>query len=404
LTIAIFSNKKKAFESCRLTQTQYKDHRRMTKEIVDIISAYKEARLQGRQAALATVVHVEGSSYRRSGARMLVEDNGKITGSISGGCLEGDALRRALLAINQQQNKLVTYNTLHEDDVDFGVQLGCNGIIHILFEPINHAQANNPVSLLENCLQRKDTVLVTLFSLKDYHGHQPGTCFFYDGVRTRSRMADKALESEIKKDVVTVLETNASLLKEYSGYQLTAFVELLEPPVSLVIVGAGNDALPLMEMASVLGWQITVMDGRATHATRQRFPKAHKIIIAKSAENLRQVEIDERTAFVLMTHNYNYDLAMLKSLLQSNCKYIGTLGPKKRLERMLMELQNDGVVITDEQRGMIYGPTGLDIGAEAAEEIALSVLAEIKSVMAGRKGGLLRDRTDFIHSRSTPVS
>src|SRR5215207_4571386 len=127
----------------------------MMKEISDIINAFKEALLQGRQTALATVVHVEGSSYRRPGARMLVEDNGKMTGAISGGCLEGDALRKALQAINQQQAKLVTYNTLEDDDVQFGVQLGCNGIVHILFEPIDATKVKNPIALLENCLLQR---------------------------------------------------------------------------------------------------------------------------------------------------------------------------------------------------------------------------------------------------------
>ena len=112
----------------------------MTKEIKDILQAFKAANAAGRQTALATVVQVEGSSYRRPGARMLVEDNGRMTGAISGGCLEGDALRKALLAIHQGQNKLVTYDTLHEDDIEFGVQLGCNGIVHILFEPIDPSQ------------------------------------------------------------------------------------------------------------------------------------------------------------------------------------------------------------------------------------------------------------------------
>jgi xanthine dehydrogenase accessory factor len=121
----------------------------MTKEISDILVAFEEAQQKGRQTALATVVHVEGSSYRRPGARMLVEDNGKMTGAISGGCLEGDALRKALLAINQRQNKLVTYNTLEGDDVEFGVRLGCNGIVHVLFEPIDPNQAHNPIALLE---------------------------------------------------------------------------------------------------------------------------------------------------------------------------------------------------------------------------------------------------------------
>src|SRR6478672_3389782 len=123
----------------------------MTKEINDIITAYKQAQKEGRQTALATVVHVEGSSYRRPGARMLVEDNGKLTGAISGGCLEGDALKKALLAIEQQHNKLVTYNTNYEDDAEFGIQLGCNGIVHILFEPIDASQSNHPIAVLEKC-------------------------------------------------------------------------------------------------------------------------------------------------------------------------------------------------------------------------------------------------------------
>src|SRR4030095_8940903 len=313
----------------------------MTKEINDILASFKEAQLKGRQTALATVVHVEGSSYRRPGARMLVEDNGKITGAISGGCLEGDALRKALLAINQRQNKLVTYNTLNEEDTEFGVQLGCNGIVHILFEPITPDQANNPVVLLEKFhLQRKDAVLVTLFSLKNSHGPQPGTSFFFDGEHMYGNIENKSLEKEIKVDASAVLAGRSSLLKQYSDYELTALVEFLQPPVSLIIAGAGNDALPLVEMATILGWQITVIDGRATHANPQRFSKVHKIIVGKPAEAIKQVAMDERTAFVLMTHNYNYDLAMMRLLLQEKCKYIGTLGPKKQLKRILAECQD----------------------------------------------------------------
>ena len=370
----------------------------MTKEISDILASFREAQSKSRRTALATVVHVEGSSYRRPGARMLVEDNGKITGAISGGCLEGDALRKALLAINQQQNKLVTYNTLHEDDVDFGVQLGCNGIVHILFEPIDPASPNNPIALLEKCvLERKDAVVVTMFSLKNFYGLQPGTCIFFDGENTYENVNNASLLSEIITDASGVLKTKSSLLKEYTDQSVTAFIELVEPLVSLVIVGAGNDALPLTEMASVLGWQIVVVDGRGTHATKQRFSKAHQLVVGKPGEAISQLTIDERTVVVLMTHNYNYDLEVLELLLQQRCGYIGILGPKKRLQRMLCELEDKGVSITPEQEASIYGPTGLDIGAEAAEEIALSVLAEIKAVLSKKEGSFLRNRVDNIH-------
>lgn len=376
----------------------------MTKEISDICNAFKEAQRQGRKTALATVVHVEGSSYRRPGARMLVEDNGKMTGAISGGCLEGDALRKALQAINQRQNKLVTYNTSDDDDVEVGVQLGCNGIVHILFEPIEPDKDNNPIAILEKCfMQRKDAVLVTLFSLKNFYGHQPGTCFFFNEEYTHGNIENKVLETEIKEDASTVLASKSSLLKQYHDHELTAFVELLEPPVCLIVVGAGNDALPLVEMATLLGWQTIVIDGRSTHANRQRFSKAQQVIVGKPAEAIKHIKIDERTFFVLMTHNYNYDLDMIGLLMHKKCRYIGALGPKKRLHRMFAELHEKGLTITDEQRSAIYGPIGLDVGAETAEEIALSVLAEIKAVLAERQGTFLRDRLDYIHSRAELV-
>lgn len=373
----------------------------MTKEINEIIAAQKKAMQKGMKTALATVVYVEGSSYRRPGARMLVDEDGRMTGAISGGCLEGDALRKALLAIHQQQNKLVTYNSMDEEDVEFGVQLGCNGIVHILFEPIDAVDENNPIALLERSqLYRRETVLVTLFSLHNFHGHQPGTCFFIDDESSYSKIEIEGLQAIVQADAVSVFEAGSSFIKEYTEFELTAFVELLQPSISLIIVGAGNDAFPLVEMTKVLGWQITVADGRSTHANAERFPIVDQLITGRPENIIQQLVIDEWTVFLLMTHNYKYDLAMMKQLLQFNCRYIGTLGPKKRLERMFDELKDEGITVTDEQRAMIHGPIGLDIGAEAAEEIALAVLAEIKAVFANREGGFLKKRSVSIHTRN----
>lgn len=373
----------------------------MLKEINEIINAFQLAQQKGHKTALATVVYVEGSSYRRPGARMLVEEDGRMTGAISGGCLEGDALRKALLAIHQQQNKLVTYNTLDEDDVAFGVQLGCNGIVHILFEPIDANDENNPIALLERAqLYRRETVLATLFSLHNFHGPQPGTCFFLDAESSYSKIENAVLQTIVQDDAASVLKAGTSAIKEYTDFELTAFIELLQPPISLIIVGAGNDAFPLVEMTKVLGWQITVADGRATHANTQRFPNVHQLITGKPADVFQQLVPDEWTVILLMTHNYKYDLAMMKLLLPINCRYIGTLGPKKRLERMFDELKEEGITVTGEQQNKIFGPIGLDIGAEAAEEIALSVLAEIKAVFADRNGSFLRNRSAGIHSRN----
>jgi xanthine dehydrogenase accessory factor len=366
------------------------------KETEDIIRSHKKARQQNKKTALATVVHVEGSSYRRPGARMLVTEDGELTGAISGGCLEGDALRKALLAINQQQNKLVTYNSMDEEDNSIGIQLGCNGIVHILFEPIDDSKENNPIVLLEKIsAQAGNAVLSTLFSL-DSKQEQPGTCVmatkqYYNG--------SMEIVSIIEKDIWAVFENNTSLIKEYviNNKTITCFIELMKPPVDFVIAGAGNDIFPLVQMANVLGWHITIIDGRKTHATVNRFPSAKKIIVGKPAEAIKQITITKQTVFVLMSHNYNYDFSMLKELSNTTCNYIGVLGPKKKLEKMFTELQQQGIVLNDAQKEKIYGPVGLDIGAETSEEIALSIIAEIKTVLSKKDGATLRDKKGFIH-------
>ncbi|WP_353721326.1 XdhC family protein [Dyadobacter sp. 676] len=372
------------------------------KEITDIIRSYEQALTSGKRMALATVVHVDGSSYRRPGARMLVTDDGQLTGAISGGCLEGDALRKALLAISQQKNKLVTYDTTDENDTTLGVQLGCNGVVHILFEPIKTDDPENPVELLKKvAAKRQNAVLVTLFSLQSRTGAQPGTCFLHLQADDRAICnCTPEMYDQLLSETRAAYQRGDSFFKAF-GRSLTGFVEYFNTPPSLVIAGAGNDTIPLTEMASVLGWEITVVDGRTGHATRQRFPKAGKVLVARAEDVLKHIPIDERTFVLLMTHNYNYDLALLKQLLTVDaCRYVGALGPKKKLERMYSELESGGMLITDKQKTKVYGPVGLDIGAETSEEIALSVLAEIKAVLGRRAGLSLREKLEPIHSRS----
>lgn len=371
------------------------------KEISDILKAYKAATNAGKKTAVATVVKIEGSSYRQPGARMLVTEDGQLTGAISGGCLEGDALRKALLAINQQQNKLITYDTSNEDDVEFGVQLGCNGIVHILFEYIDEAVANNPIQLLQQLeKERKDAVIVTLFSI-NRKATQPGTVLFYrNGVAASNNNAFDT----ILPDAENVIQDKTSVIKkvEADSVHYEALIEYIAPPVALIIAGAGNDVKPMVAMASLLGWEVTIADGRATHATPQRFLQAKNVYIAKPQELISNVVIDSRTFFVLMTHNYKYDLALLKLLLETDCNYIGILGPKTKLHRMFNDLNDEGITLTDEQLNTIYGPIGLDIGAETSEEIAVSVVAEIKAIMSGKLGTSLKYKEQKIHT-ATPV-
>ena len=375
------------------------------KEIRDIIRAFDIAQREGKRSALATVVHVEGSSYRRPGARMLVTEDGQLTGAISGGCLEGDALRKALYAINQQQNKLVTYDTTDEDDLQFGVQLGCNGIVHILFEPIDDTRGFHPVRLLKDLTgERRDAVLVTLFS-RDLPAGQPGTCLLYaDGVVNTELPAD--WKDLVLADVKESAGKRISGFKEYTrdGKTYNGFIEFVPPPPALVIAGAGNDVLPLVEVAVLLGWHTTVVDGRPHYATSRRFGKADRVLVARPDEVLRQLRTDPQTLFLLMTHNYNYDLALLRDLLTKKSPYIGILGPRKKLDRMFAELRAGGMVLDDDQLAAIHSPVGLDLGAETAEEIAVSIIAEIKAVLSGTGGGSLKEKRDPIHTRPAELS
>lgn len=366
------------------------------KELNDIIHAYNKAVLLNKKTALATVVQVEGSSYRRPGARMLVTEDGEITGAISGGCLEGDALRKAQFAIFQQKNKLEIYDTTDDEDNKLGIQLGCNGIVYILFEPIQIDDSNNPINLLKKVAeQRKDAVLITLFN-KDKNAVQKGTCCLVgedESIFIPNEI--KALKTQCKN----VLVEKLSAVQHYES-SCSVLFQFIPPAIQLVIIGAGNDAQPLAEMASLLGWNIIVIDGRPTYATQQRFAKANKISLTKPSEILSAIDIDEQTAVILMTHNYNYDIAALERLINTNCKYIGTLGPKKKLNKMFDELSEKGVMIDGKILHNMYGPVGLDIGAETAEEISLSIVAEIKAVFAKRNGNSLKEKRFAIHCRA----
>lgn len=370
------------------------------KEIIDIISAYREAIGLKLKTALATVIHVDGSSYRRPGARMLVTELGNFTGAISGGCLEGDALRKAQLAIHNGRNKLVTYDTSDEDDVELGIQLGCNGIIHILFEPINPEDTNNPVNLLIQLLEeRTEAVIATLFDLQNKSADHPGTCLLLRQNKVISK------ESSVQNHIYPLLIESAkqTLINRKSVFasleNINAFLEFIPPPTHLIIAGAGNDAIPLTVIAKSVGWKITIIDGRLSHATSSRFPLADEIYVLKPEEIVNKIQLDQYTVCVLMTHNYQYDLACLKLLLHHPVLYIGSLGPKRKLERMLEEIDENPLSLD-----RVYGPIGLDIGAETAEEIAISIMAEIKAVINGRNGAFLRNKKSGIHDKVNVIT
>ena len=373
------------------------------KEIREIINSYNKARKNEKRLALATLVHLNGSSYRRPGARMIVDEEGQLTGAISGGCLEGDALRKAVFCIHTQIPKLVVYDTSDEEDATIGIQLGCSGIIQVLFEPIDENDPLNPIELLKKAVhKRQNTVLVTLYAPQIKKGDTVGTSMLLeDSGEFHNNSSFQCVPETLMQDIKETLTIKKSSFKSYNlnDHTFNAFLSFISPPISLIIVGAGNDAIPLQSIAETLGWEVTIVDGRHTYAKIERFSSACQIIVSKPEKVLQQIPIDEKSVFVLMTHNYNYDYAILKALLDKNVTYIGALGPKKKLDNMITDLKAENIFLNERQKNILYGPVGLELGAETPAEIALSITAEIMSVMHNKKGGSLRNLLTEIHPR-----
>lgn len=376
-------------------------------EIISIIKAYQQAVAEGKKTALATVVHVEGSSYRRPGARMLITEDAEITGSISGGCLEGDAFRKALHVILSDKAMLVTYDTADEDDAKFGMGLGCQGVIQVLIEPLQGERGTAIIELLQKATaSRQYASLVTFFSLSDKKAPQYGSCYLFTEKEETKGSLPVLSKDVIDEEARQVIAQRKSSFKKYEiGQQeIIVFTELIQPPVSLVVVGAGNDVIPVVKMAEMLGWQSTVLDGRPMYASKERFPMPScQVFHSKADQILERVQIDARTVFVLMSHNYNYDLAVLKVLLNHPTTYIGVLGPHKKMKMMMDELAENGIELTDKQKETIHGPVGLHIGAETAEEIAVSIIAEIHAKLTSTDTRPLKEKQDAIHRRADLV-
>jgi xanthine dehydrogenase accessory factor len=356
-------------------------------------------------AALATVVKVQGSAYRRAGARMLISEDGKLTGAISGGCLEGDALKRARLAMIRGHATVVTYDTTDSDDVTHGVQLGCNGVVHVLIEPLsNSTNHNHPLHLLQAFEQSgKSGVLATVFRSENKTVALGGKIFVGESGNVIGSCEDDELFQHLTDDAKNILNERKSNVRVYplASGDIEVFLEYLEPPVPLVIFGGGYDAFPVIAIAKELGWHVTLVDGRPANASRERFAFADRVVVAR-AESASELDFfSERTVVLVMTHNYRYDIALLKLLLTSPVQYVGILGPRRRTERMLAELSDVGIRFTDEQFDKLHSPVGLDIGAETPEAIALSMLAEVQAVLTNRSGRFLKDRSLPIHGLPT---
>lgn len=366
------------------------------KEIARIVEVFSQIDFSHRKAALATVVWVEGSSYRRPGARMLITDDGRWEGAISGGCLEGDALRRARQVMRAGQPLVVTYDTMDDGANSFGVGLGCNGIIDVLIEPIDPTHPQNPIAVLNDFVQQRDVRAVATILSSENNTLQPGNRFVLNDAPATVPdwlLADMHQVLSVGKPLTKAIDTGAG------GVQV--FIERIDPGIELVIFGAGYDVISVARLARDLGWSVTVTDDCVAHLSPKRFPVQTCVVFADRAAVLDQIPITNRTAAVLMSHNFNYDKAVLERLMTTNVPYIGMLGPRKRFEKMQDEFARDGVQFSEKALSRVHAPIGLDLGAETPDEIALSIMAEINAFFTRRTGGFLKDLDGPIHERQS---
>lgn len=387
-------------------------------ELQAIVEAFAETRARGERAALATIVSVVGSAYRRSGARMLITEGGRTVGTISGGCLERDVIERAAEVMDYGTARIIEYDTRGNEDIVWGLGLGCNGVVRILLESLREkSDGARALKFIADCLRARHTgVIATIIGATE-------TSFKSGDKASRQRTGARLLlvdeqnianqfliedETEdefiacLREDAGAVLTGGSSSVRAYetSAGQIEIFFDLIEPPRSLFVFGAEQDALPVVRLARALGWHLTIVDTRARSQTSERFYEANEVVLCRAEDAASRISLAQDAAAIVMTHNYLDDIELLRCLLPSQISYLGILGPKQRTAKLLEELSAEGVRLTDAQLARLHSPIGMDIGAETPEEIALSIIAEVKAAFANRSGGFLRNRNAPIHDEA----
>jgi len=370
-------------------------------EIMDVLAAIESLSAKGERMALATIVAVRGSTYRRPGARLLVPQEGAPVGNLSGGCLEGDVADMARIVMQEGRARLAGWDLTADDDAVWGLGLGCNGAIEVFIEPAE--QAAQVAGALRMALEEERPISVVTVLESTRPEIEPGARLV---VRPQGdpdgTLGDAQADAAALAGAREQLALGTSEIRTLPG-GVRAFVEVLDPPLRLLICGAGHDAVPMVRTAAGLGWNAVVVDDRPSFLTRERYPEAAGFINVEAPQDVaKAAPIDAHTCAVVMTHNFLRDKEYLRALLSSPASYIGMLGPAARTERLLMELRDEGVEVTEADRARIHGPAGLDLGSEGPEEIAQSIAAEIVAVRHARRGGFLKDRPGPIHDRPRP--
>ncbi|MFW6448001.1 MAG: XdhC family protein [Halobacteriota archaeon] len=344
----------------------------------------------GRSAAVATVVDVEGSAYRRPGAKMLIDPDGESVGGITAGCLEGPLRTMAEAVIAEGTPERRTFDLTEGGEFDVG--LGCNGVVTVLVEPLDASWADPASAHL-------DGEAVVVATALEGRGVEPGARSVIDGDGVPRPVAGRdRLPADLEADLVDGLGAGGSHRRtvQTDAGAVELFVDPIEPPTRLVVFGAQPDVRPVTRLARAVGLHVTVATARGARAEAEAFPAAHEVV-ATHPDDLDAL-VGPRDHVVVMSHNYVDDLLALETLLETDVPYIGLMGPQKRFEELRADLAEAGVSLEGD-RERLATPVGLDLGGGEPVQVALSIVAEVVAVSNGRPGGRLRDRAGPIHER-----
>jgi xanthine dehydrogenase accessory factor len=329
---------------------------------------FDQAVARGLPLVLATIVETIGSTYRKAGAQMLAAADGSAAGLLSGGCLEADLMDHARSVFETGEAKFVEYDARGSDDLIWGIGLGCEGAMKILLSRLDVSSDYQPFRFVTECrrAERFGAVAVTIESNDSQN--IVGTWF------TELSTAPVAIHGALARPT-----SQPVIVRDKS---VAYFLIPIQPPRGILILGAGPDTIPLVEIASMLGWHVTVLDHRPAYAKAEKFPRA-RAVQQQPASQLGQL-LQERTfdAAVVMSHHLVSDELYLRQLAQSEIAYVGLLGPAPRRARLLTQLGEHAEPLA----GRLHGPIGLDLGADSPETIALAIVAEIQAVTSGRSG------------------
>jgi xanthine/CO dehydrogenase XdhC/CoxF family maturation factor len=358
-------------------------HRKETAEIAARVVSLAAA---GRSAALATAVHISGSAYRRPGAKFLIDDEGCTLGGVSGGCLEADVRRIAREVIRTGMARVLHYETGSDDRTIWGLGLGCNGSVDLFLQRATSAPAIDVLQSVHQLLQRNAGPFA-IATVVD--GADAGRAMIVDQRGIPHGSIQPHLDAFVTQIAGMAIPDGRSRIANHPALP-HVFLDVIEPPAQLIVCGAGDDALPLVAYAADAGFAVTVVDHRAQLLTSERFPAASRLVSLRAGDDMAPLDAGPATFAVVKTHAFGDDREWVRGFVQAGAAYIGLLGPRARREEIAGQIG-----VTAEQ---VFGPAGLDIGADGPEQIAISIVGEMLACRAGRDARHLREKAETIHA------